>query len=274
LEDAFFFADGECLVATELTRGPWDPGAQHAGPPSALLARAIERLGGADAWRVGRITVEILRPVPIAPLTVDARVVRPGRRVEHVQATLSAEGEELLRASAWRLRADGIELPPGFSSVEGEPDHAPSSTIRPGHALPGPEAGTPEPFFETGADVGYHTAMEYRFVRGAFLDPGTATVWMRMRVPLVAGEEPTGLERVLVAADAGNGVSATLPWERFLFINVDLNVHVFREPDGEWVCLEAITVPEPSGVGLADTALYDERGPIGRATQTLLIADR
>ena len=116
--------------------------------------------------------------------------------------------------------------------------------------------------------------MEYRFVSGRFLDQGPATVWMRMRDPLVAGESPSPLQRVLIAADSGNGVSATLDWSRYLFINVDLSVHLHRLPAGEWVCLDAITIPEPTGVGLADTALHDERGPLGRALQTLLVRER
>ena len=116
--------------------------------------------------------------------------------------------------------------------------------------------------------------MEYRFVRGGFRELGPATVWMRMRQPLVEGEEPTPLQRVLAAADSGNGVSATLDSPRYLFINVDLSVHLHRLPAGEWVCLDAITAPEPTGIGLADTALHDERGPIGRALQTLLVRER
>ncbi len=116
--------------------------------------------------------------------------------------------------------------------------------------------------------------MEYRFLRGDFTELGPAVVWMRMRHPLIAGEEPSPLQRVLVAADSGNGVSATLDWARYLFINVELTVHVHRALDGEWVCLDAITIPEPNGVGVADTALYDERGPVGRAAQALLIGER
>ena len=116
--------------------------------------------------------------------------------------------------------------------------------------------------------------MDYRFVRGGFAEPGPAVVWMRMRQPLVAGEEPSPLQRVLVAADSGNGVSATLDWTRYLFINVELTVHLHRALAGEWVCLDAITIPEPNGVGIADTALYDERGPIGRAMQALLVGER
>jgi Thioesterase-like superfamily len=265
LADAFFEPDGDGFAPTELTRGPWDPDAQHAGPPAALLGRAIERVGAEDADAeappavVGRVTYEILRSVPIASLTVSTQVLRPGRRVELVEARLSDGDGEVMRATAWRLRPQPVELPPDLPRRE---------------SPPGPDTGHEGDFFPTGQEVGYHTAMEYRFVAGAFLDPGPATVWMRMRHPLVAREAPSALQRVLVAADSGNGVSATLDWRRYLFINVDLTVQLHRMPEGEWVCLDAVTIPEPTGVGLADTALHDERGPIGRATQTLLVATR
>jgi hypothetical protein len=250
---AFYAPDGARLVPSELTRGPWDPGAQHAGPPAALLGRAIERCEPRPELRVGRVTVEILGPVPLAPLTVAARVVRPGRSVELLEASLSGPEGEVMRARAWRVEQGELALP-------GDPPP------------PGPDAGEERDFFPTGQDAGYHTAMEYRFVRGAFLEPGPATVWMRMRVPLVAGEEPTPLQRLLVAADSGNGVSAALDWREFLFINTDLSVHVLRPPDGEWVGLEAVT--HVDGLGLSDAVLWDERGRIGRAAQTLLVRGR
>jgi hypothetical protein len=273
--DAFFVPEGNGYVPTELTRGPWDPDSQHAGPPAALVGREVELLEGGEAKQVGRITYDILRPIPIEPLRVEARVVRPGRSVELVEASLADADGEVLRASAWRIARRDLDLPPGLSSADGPGLIGTSpSTLRPGFAPPGVEAAHPGEFFPTGQDVGYHTAMEYRFVSGEFADPGPAVVWMRMRQPLVAGEEPTPLQRVLAAVDSGNGVSATLDWSRYLFINVDLTVHVFRPLEGEWVCLDAITIPEPTGVGLADTALYDSRGPLGRAAQTLLIGER
>jgi hypothetical protein len=273
--DAFFRAEGDLYAPTELTRGPWDPDSQHAGPPAALVAREVERLEGASERHVGRITFEILRPVPIASLRVEARIARPGRSVELVEATLSDDGGEVIKARAWRLRAQRVEIPAGLASGEGPGSIGTSpSTLRPGFAPPGPAPAHPGRFPPTGHDVGYHTAMEYRFVRGDFADPGPALVWMRMRQALVAGEEPSPLQRVLVAADSGNGVSATLDWRRYLFINVDLTVHVHRALVGPWVCLDAITIPEANGVGIADTALYDEIGPIGRAVQTLLIDER
>lgn len=253
---AFYERDGDAFVPTELTRGPWDPGAQHAGPPAALLGRAVE----ADGWQVGRITVEILRPIALAPLAVTHRVVRPGRSVELVEAVLAQAGgeqRELARALAWRLRPQtGVE-----------PDD-------PGPPPPGPEAGRSVPFFPTGDAPGFHTAMDIRFVEGAFTEPGPAVVWMRMRQPLVAGEPPSPLQRVLVAADAGNGVSATLDYRRFVFINVELSVHLVRAPAGEWVCLDATTHLGAPGLGLAESVLSDERGRIGRAAQTLLARPR
>ena len=252
--NAFYRRDGDVLHPSELTRGPWDAGAQHAGPPSALLGTALER----DGWLVGRITVEVLRPVPLAPLTLDAEVLRPGRNVELVQARLhAAGGDEVARATAWRLRrvADPVAVP----------DDPPP---------PGPERGEERPFFPTGQAVGYHTAMDYRFLAGSFLEPGPATVWMRMRQPLIAGEPVTPLARVLVAADSGNGVSAALDFRRHLFINTELTVHLTREPAGEWVCLDAVTRPGTLGVGLAEAVLSDEWGRLGRSAQTLLVRAR
>jgi hypothetical protein len=256
--DAFYEPQEDSFLSTELTRGPWDPDSQHAGPPAALLGREVERLDAGEEFQVARITFEILRAVPIVPLRVEARVIRPGRRVQLVEATLSDEEGDLITAMAWRLRKAPVELPelPGVDPP------------------PGPQSGEPGRFPDLGYEVGYQTAMESRFVKGAFMEPGPATVWMRMRVPLVAGEEPSPLQRVLAAADSGNGVSATLDWRRYLFINVDLSVHMERPPEGEWVCLDAVTRPEPNGVGLADTELFDQRGRVGRALQTLLVAER
>jgi hypothetical protein len=259
--EAFYERDGVALRATELTRGPWDPEHQHAGPPSALLGREIEALEDADAFRVGRLTFEILRPVPIGPVTAEARVARPGRRVQMVEAVLSDEGgEPLIAARGWRIRTSSFEPPAGLVPANDPP--------------PGPDHGSDVEFFRTGQDAGYHTAMEWRALEGGFLEPGPATFWMRQLVPLVEGEEPTALQRTLVIADVGNGISAVLDPGRHLFINVDLSVHLERMPEGEWICVDAVTRPEAGGVGSAEAELSDGRGRIGRAVQTLLVAER
>lgn len=260
MADAFYEKTTAGFFASELTRGPWDPGAQHAGPPSALLGREIEELVGSGEFQVGRIVVEILRPVPIGEVRAESRVLRPGKKVQLVEASLSGEGGELMRATAWLLRKNEVEMPEEAVRLDDPP--------------PGPEQGHTPEFFATGQSVGYHTAMEWKAVAGAFLEPGPATVWMRMRYPLVAGEQPTPLQRALIAADVGNGISAVLDWRSYVFVNVDLTVHFERMPEGDWVCVDAVTRPQPSGIGSAESVLSDTRGRIGRAAQSLLIARR
>ena len=256
---AFFLPDGDRFVPTELTRGPWDPAAQHGGPPAALLGRAIER-AGADrtGLQVARVTLELERPVPLRPLRLATRLLGGGRNVERVEATLAADGVECMRATALRVRAAPATVP---ATPGGDP-------------LPGPELGEPGPPLPVPWTVGYHTAMEWRFVRGSFGRPGPATAWLRMRHPLVPDETLSPLGRVLIAADSGNGISAVLDWRSWRFINPDLTVALFRQPAGEWVCLEARTSVAPGGPGLAASTLHDRDGPLGHALQTLLIAGR
>lgn len=256
---AFYVPAGPGFDSTELTRGPWDPSSQHAGPPCALLGRELDRAGELEPARLARVTFEILKPVPIAPLTVAASVVRGGRSVELVEGELRSGETPILRARGWRIRTKDIA-----TSAGGEDDLPP----------PRPDEGAPTDFFPTGFDTGYHTAMETRFLFGAYLEPGPARAWMRMRVPLVEGEEPQPRDRVLVAADSGNGVSSPLDYRQWLFINADLSVALRRPVEGEWVLLDATTYAESDGTGLTDTRLLDERGPIGRATQSLLVAPR
>ncbi|HZO05442.1 MAG TPA: thioesterase family protein [Solirubrobacterales bacterium] len=260
MPDSFYEPDGERFLATELTRGPWDPGAQHAGPPAALLGRALEQLPGGEGMQIGRVTFEILRSVPIAPVTISAEVVRPGKRVQMLAAELSVEGEVLMRVRGWRLRTSELEIPAEVVS-----------TLPPPHF---PDDVKGFEFFPTGHELGYHSAMELHFASGGFMELGPATAWLRMRYPLVAGEEPSPLQRTLIAADVGNGISAALDFRRFVFVNVDLTVHLERMPTGEWVCVDALTLPQPSGIGTAESVLSDRDGRIGRALQTLLISER
>lgn len=255
MKDSFYVRlDEETYEPTELTRGPWDAYAQHAGPPAALLGHVIED-NGRQGMRIARITYDILRPVPLAPLRATATKVHVGRSVEIIEAALEANGRTVMRANALRIRAE-----------EGAaPEHTDGRSI--GH----PEAAE-ENLIPMRFDVGYHTAMETRNVEGAFHMPGPATIWFRMRHPLIDGVAVSPLDRVLIAADSGNGVSGVLSIKEYLYINPELTVHLSRYPTTEWVCLEAKTQITSDGVGLADTLLHDEQGPIGRGTQSLYVA--
>ena len=256
MPDAFYTPDGDAFISTEWTRGPWDPRAQHAGPPAALVGRAIEQLDP-QGFQVARFTMEILKPVPIAPLHVEVTPVRAGRRVQYVQASLTAGGDEVARASSWRIRTSEESMPE--TSVESPP-------------FAGPLESTDVPSEDPAPS--YFGAMEWRYARGAWTERGPASVWMRMRLPLVEGEPIAPLSRVLSAADSGNGVSAVLDFRTHLFINTELTVHLMRMPQGEWVCIDAETRQDASGVGLAQSVLWDEHRRIGAGAQALLVGPR
>lgn len=259
MTEAFYLPDGDRLVPTDLTLGPWAPNAQHGGPPSALAARALERCEPRAGWRLGRVTTEILGPMPLEPLETWARVARAGRNVEMLEASVSvAGGRALLRATAWRIRCSevGVDVDDGWE------------------APPGPEHATQGQFFPGAPDVGYHTAMDLLFLSGDFDEPGPARAWLRMCQPLVAGEEPTPLQRVLVAADAGSGLGSALDFRRYLFVNTDLTVHALRPLEGEWVFMDSRTFVAADGVGVAESVIGDRRGRAGRGAQTLFVTAR
>jgi hypothetical protein len=254
-----FGRDGELFVPTGHGRGPWDPGALHGGAPSALLCRAMEGL--APEMRVARLTVEFLGAVPLDALSLSAQIVKPGKRFQLAEAVLRHGGTsaDLCRARAVLLRR-GDE--PGV--VQGD---------RPPALAAGPEsAGRSR--WRPGREGFVQTAMDVRFVRGDFAEPGPATAWFRLDRPLVDDEPPSPAQRAVAAADFGNGVSRVLDWDRWLFVNTDLTVHLHRDPEGEWVALDARTTIEPDGSGLAVSDLHDRRGPVGVGLQTLFVAPR
>ena len=257
MTEAFFVPLGEDRwAATVHTTGPWDERFQHGGPPSALLARAIEQCATRAEMVVARITVEILGAIPVGELVVTAGVSRPGRSVELVEATLTAGSRDVARATAWRIRrTEGVSVP----------SRAPVAPPVPAEPIQVPGGGWVD---------GYLSAVEWRMAAGSFMEPGPATAWSRLRHPLVPDEEPTGLQRVMAVADSGNGLSSELDLARWHFINPELTVHLHREPQGEWVCVEATTAISEGGVGLATTRLSDSLGPVGVGAQALLVAPR
>jgi acyl-CoA thioesterase len=255
MPDAFYLPDGDRLVATELTRGPWHLDHQHGGPPAALLARALEARAGED-WHVARITVEFLRPLTIGPPhRVTTRVTRPGRRVLGLAAEILTDDQVVARAAALAVRRAPLDLPP---------DAPPADVPR------DPEAFPVHRFAFFRWEVGYHSAMDVRLESGR-VGHGPATAWLRPKHPLVAGEPTSPLQRVMIAADAINGVGHVLDLARFTFVNADLTVYLHRLPEGEWLRMAAEPSPQPAGVGLVEAALADRRGPVGRALEAQVL---
>jgi hypothetical protein len=255
--EAFYepLGDGR-FAGTAATAGPWSPDLQHGGPVSALIGRAFERHDPVPGTRVARVTVEILSPVPVAELQVDVRVVRPGRRVAHLEGEISHEGRTIVRATAWRILTAPSHLEPVV------------------HAAPPPPLPVATPPFEQWRDLhmdGYLSAMEWRLLDGGFTRPGPGTTWARARVPLVAGETDTPLVRALTLADSASGVGSQLDLSKWLIINTDLTVALHRDPVGEWLCMAASLDASPGGSALCQATLADRSGELGRVLQTMLV---
>jgi hypothetical protein len=304
MDESVFERDGERFIPTAHARGPWSPEALHGGAPAALFTQAFERIEPGSELRMARIGVEYLRPLTFAPMELSTRIVRPGRRVQELAGELHAGGELICRASALRVSPvpEGLPAPPPAAAPNLQPGadtgaatEAPQPATHTGAAaeasesptgalglapwpareLPPPEAAQPAKFGLNRSDETSFaaTVMEMRW----FGDPytlGPGCVWMRMRMPLIAGEPLTPLTRLAAVADFGNGASAALPFDGFLFINADLTIHLTRPPRGEWIGLDARTELTAGGSGLSESVLHDEHGPVGRAFQTLVVQRR
>lgn len=247
---------GRFLHAGELTRGPWDPGAQHGGPPAAALMRAFETLAE-DDLQFTRVTYELMRPVPLGDLLVEVSVIRPGRRVQLLEGVISTPaGVEVMRGRALRVA------------------RAPVPAGGPAGPPAGPDGAEPRPFAGEWSPMFPGDGIEVRFASGSYLAPGPAIAWFRLRVPVVDGEEPSALQRLASASDFANGIATELPWSEFVFINPDLTIYIEREPRGEWICLDARMRVTEAGGAVSEAVLYDLDGRVGRALQSLYVARR
>lgn len=265
IDGAFYVPDGrtgngrERLRSTSATGGPWSPTAQHGGPPAALLGRALEDLEPDTDRVLGRFAMDLLGPVPVGPVSVAARVLRPGRSVSLREAVLYDEtpgprqGRPVATGRAWAF--------PRSTSGPVTAGTAPA---------PGPDAGRHEDP-PGGWHRGYLDAIEWRWLEGSIGEPGRGLVWMRPRLSLVAGEEMTPWQRLLCCVDSASGVSAALDTAAWAFQNTELTVHVVRPPVGEWVLLDAVTELAGSAVGLATSRISDASGLVGRSSQALLV---
>ena len=243
------------FAGQEACIGPWSPELMHGGPPAGLLVRACEQAARdtSEGLVALRTSVDFLSGVPIGEVEVTARVVRAGRRITLTEAVLLAAGREVLHARTWHVRTSDLPML-----------HADEPVPHPlafRHAM----AGWTFP---------YAQAMEWRVVSGDPEGPGDAAVWSRARIPLLDDEQPSGLQRAVLTADSGNGVAAALDWNAWSFVNIDLDVHLARPLEGEWVLLDATARYERSGTGLAQSRLADLHGPVGRGAQTLVVTPK
>lgn len=260
MRDPIFERDGTRFVATSLARGPWDPNHCHGGAPAALLAARLDAAAAPVPMQAVRLTFDLARPVPLGvPLEVAIRVVREGRRVQLLDADLTtADGTPLVHVRALRIRAGDTSVPADAGTDDPPPGPPPHELER----FRAAAGWTPD---------GFWAAMDVRFAAGELGQPGPGTAWFRLTSPLADGIDTPPLARVAAAADFGNGIGSPLPIDRFVFINPDLTVNLHRLPSTPWVAIASASVAHRAGIGITRTAVYDEQGRIGLATQSLFV---
>ncbi|NWG45874.1 MAG: thioesterase family protein [Alphaproteobacteria bacterium] len=257
LAEPVFRLEGDTAHPTRFAAGPWDPGLQHGGAPASLLAMIIDGLPAERPMQVSRLTLDLMRPVPIAPLRIETEVTREGRNIQTVDAVLSAGGKEVVRAHALRIRTADDPVPEDRRFDRSDlPDIPPAAAV---HNLP----------FKV---PGFSEALDLRPLRDQ--KPGFGAAWFHHLRPFVEGHETTPLMRMAAAADYCNGISRSLDFNEWTFINADLTIHITRAPRGEWILLEGQTWLSDEGRGLAHGMLCDRHGIIGRTTQCLVLARR
>lgn len=269
LPESLFTTEGDQIVPTAASRGPWTDDALHGGPTSALLAHLCETFDPPDvAMQTSRFTMELLAPVPLAPLTPKLNVVRAGKKIRLVEGSLFAGNRLVATARLAQIRTADVPLPQNTASLEGPRIDLPTAPTKLMRSKPISREGQ--------ADVvRYHShSTDHRFASGSWADLGPAFAWIRLLVPVLPGLPISPLVRVAAAADFGNGVSAPLPFDNWLFINPDLTMHLHRMPEDEWVALDTHCYVEPNGVGQSNSELFDQQGRLGHANQSLLLDHR
>jgi acyl-CoA thioesterase len=255
---AYFVREGEdSFRPTSHVGGGWNTREQHIAPSIGLLAHEIERDRDArrgDGLQLSRLSVDIYGVVPIEPVTVAVRVLRPGRTIELVEAQLGYAGRTIATARAWLTQRfdTAAHAGSGFAPIDPPDACAPWD---PTTAWPG----------------GFIQSLE---ARRREREPGHALVWLRTDVSLVHDETVSPRARALALVDAANGMTPRASTDRVMFPNLDLTAHLVREPVGEWTGFDTRVTFGPTGVGLTHSILHDEHGPLGAVAQSLTIRPR
>jgi hypothetical protein len=256
--EAVFRVDGDRVTVSPHAAGPWDPTMQHGSAPASLVVWAAEAIPTPVPMRIARVTIDLMRPVPIKPLTLETEILREGRKIQLCAVRLRADGVLVVAATVLKVRLQREVLPGDIAGLPVE--------------LPGPDASPEDPAQFSNSP--FVTGMQLRAARGKFGVPGPGAIWYRIVRPLIEGAAVSQALRAVVAADFCNGTSAALDFRHWVFLNADITVSMAREPVGEWILLDAESWIGPDGAGLAMARLADTTGYFGRAVQSLVIEKR
>jgi hypothetical protein len=256
--DAIFRVDGNSVITSPDAAGPWDPRMQHGSAPASLVVWAAERIATPAPMSIARVTIDLMRPVPVAPLTIQTEVLREGRKIQLCGIKLLAEGVPVVAASVLKIKSQALTLPDEVRELPVELPSPEESVVEAGEAASSP----------------FVRSVSMRAARGRFGMAGAGAIWFRIDRPLIEGSAISQAMRAVVAADFSNGTASTLEFREWTYINADLTVSFTRPPVGEWILLDGESWIGPEGMGLAMSRLADRTGYFGCAVQSLVIEKR
>lgn len=256
MESAFFVRTGAHTFApTSAVTGAWSQDEQHVAPVIGLVTHLLEAHAPRADLLTARLTHEILGTLAHAEVTIEVATVRPGRTIELVEATASIGGRAVLRSRAWRLqRSDTAELTGDEFEPIPTPDECSPFSVR--------DAWPPSVM----------DLMEFRAAPGG--RPGRRAAWVRSPIPLLTGEPITAIGRFAALIDFANGIAVRRQPQEWAFPNVELSIHLLREPDPAWTGLDTRVAFGAEGIGLTSSVLHDVHGPVGRCDQALTLRRR
>ena len=205
--------------------------------------------------QLARLSFEILGVIPGGEFEVITSILRPGRSIELLQAELVARGRTAVRATAWRLQSFDTGA---VEAIEDAP-------------LPGIEQSIGDAEMAAQWPGGYIRSIEVSRLPGH--RPGRGRAWLQTAHPLVAEEPFSDLARLVGLVDTSNGIAARVqPGPGgYMFPNVDLQLHLYRQPSGGLLGVQNSVSLGRNGVGVTSSVLHDVVGPFGRAEQTLTV---
>jgi hypothetical protein len=255
---AIYRVDGNSVVTSPDAAGPWDRRMQHGSAPASLVTWAAERIPTPVLMNIARVTIDLMRPVPVAPLTIATKVLREGRKIQLCEIKLLAEGVQVVGATVLKIKQQSMPLPDDVKELPVTLPSPGDSLVEDGHAATSP----------------FVRMVSMRAARGRFGQAGAGAIWFRVDHPLIEGEAISQVMRAVVAADFSNGTASSLDFRAWTYINADLTISLARQPVGEWILLDGESWIGPEGAGLAMSRLADRQGYFGRAVQSLVIEKR
>lgn len=262
MTDALFIQDGNIFIPTPLAHGPWSARLLHGGATGGLMAHVLERCQPNPDMCMVRSTLDMFRPVPMVPLRVASTVLREGKRLQMLEATLYAEDQAVARSVAIRMKTADVDVPEKHQAMSPLPEGPEGLqeiklTVNDGDSRP----------------AGLNANLEVRRISG-FDGQGEGCAWFRVPVPVVAGINNTPFTHLGIVSDFGNGLAQLFLPGTFGMINGDINLYFYREPVGEWLALKSKAAMSSKGVGVVNTEIYDTQGPVAQCQQAVMVQIR